>query len=225
MKVTIKDVAKEANVAVSTVSRVLSNSGKISEKTKEKVWAAVKKLNYVPNDMARSFATKRTKILAVIMPQWVSDSFYHPFFLQIFKGISNCAKDRGYFIMYAFKENDDTWINRFIQSNFVEGILLFHEEDEKITIKFLKDMDYPFVSVSLPENMEEALYIYEEDEKSIHEANGKYLGQYAAKIMMEKLEDKNPGEKYYIINTKLIEKESLLEKMNSMVLYNRNIKE
>ncbi|MDY4734879.1 LacI family DNA-binding transcriptional regulator, partial [Terrisporobacter sp.] len=45
MKVTIKDVAKEANVAVSTVSRVLSNSGKISEKTKEKVWAAVKKLN------------------------------------------------------------------------------------------------------------------------------------------------------------------------------------
>ena len=47
MKVTIKDVAKEANVAVSTVSRVLSNSGKISEKTKEKVWAAVKKLNYV----------------------------------------------------------------------------------------------------------------------------------------------------------------------------------
>ena len=108
MKVTIKDVAKEANVAVSTVSRVLSNSGKISEKTKEKVWAVVKKLNYVPNDMARSFATKRTKILAVIMPQWVSDSFYHPFFLQIFKGISNCAKDRGFFIMYAFKENDDT---------------------------------------------------------------------------------------------------------------------
>ena len=43
--------------------------------------------------------------------------------------------------------------------------------------------------------------------------------------MMDKLEDKNPGEKYYIINTKLIEKESLLEKMNSMVLYNRNIKE
>ena len=61
MKVTIKDVAKEANVAVSTVSRVLSNSGKISEKTKEKVWAAVKKLNYVPNDMARSYYWRRGK--------------------------------------------------------------------------------------------------------------------------------------------------------------------
>ena len=42
---------------------------------------------------------------------------------------------------------------------------------------------------------------------------------------MDKLESKNLGEKYYIINTKLIEKEPLLEKMKSMVLYNRNIKE
>ena len=131
MKVTIKDVAKEANVAVSTVSRVLSNSDKISDKTKKKVLDAVKKLNYIPNEMARSLATKRTNILAVIIPQWICDSFYHPFFLQVFRGISNCAKNRGYFIMYGFKEeDDDTWINRFIQSNFVEGILLFHEPPE-----------------------------------------------------------------------------------------------
>ena len=226
MKVTIKDVAKEANVAVSTVSRVLSNSDKISDKTKKKVLDAVKKLNYIPNEMARSLATKRTNILAVIIPQWICDSFYHPFFLQVFRGISNCAKDRGYFIMYGFKEeDDDTWINRFIQSNFVEGILLFHEENDKITIKYLKDIGFPFVSVSLPDNMENALNFKEENEKFIHEANGKYLGSYISKIIMDKLESKNPGEKYYIINTKLKEKEPLLEKMKSMVLYNRNIKE
>lgn len=226
MKVTIKDVAKEANVAVSTVSRVLSNSDKISDKTKKKVLDAVKKLNYIPNEMARSLATKRTNILAVIIPQWICDSFYHPFFLQVFRGISNCAKDRGYFIMYGFKEDDDdTWINRFIQSNFVEGILLFHEENDKIIIKYLKDIGFPFVSVSLPDNMENALNFKEENEKFIHEANGKYLGSYISKIIMDKLESKNPGEKYYIINTKLIEKEPLLEKMKSMVLYNRNIKE
>ena len=226
MKVTIKDVAKESNVAVSTVSRVLSNSDKISDKTNKKVLDAVKKLNYIPNELARSLATKRTNILAVIITQWICDSFYHPFFLQVFRGISNCAKDRGYFIMYGFKEeDDDTWINRFIQSNFVEGILLFHEENDKITIKYLKDIGFPFVSVSLPDNMENALNFKEENEKFIHEANGKYLGSYISKIIMDKLESKNPGEKYYIINTKLIEKEPLLEKMKSMVLYNRNIKE
>ena len=223
MKVTIKDVAKEANVAVSTVSRVLSNSEKISEKTKKKVWDAVKKLNYIPNEMARGLATKKTNILAIIVPQWICDSFYHPFFLQVFRGISNCAKERGYFIMYGFREDDDTWINRFIQSNFVEGILLFHEED-KITIQYLKDIGFPFVSVNLPDNIDEALTFKDKDEKFIHELNGKYLGQYIAKIMMDKLEDKNQDEKYYIINTKLIEKESLFEKMKGMVLYNRDIK-
>ena len=223
MKITIKDVAKEANVATSTVSRVLSDSNKISEKTKKKVWDAVNKLNYVPNEMARGLASKKTNILAVVIPQWICDTFYHPFFLQVFRGISNCAKDRDYFIMYAFKENDDTWINRFIQSNFVEGILLFHEEEDKITTQFLKDIEFPFISVSLPENLEDALFFENDEGKFIHEANGKYLGQYVAKKMMDKLESKEPGEKYYIINTKLIEKESLVDKMKSKVLYNRNI--
>lgn len=223
MKVTIKDVAREANVAASTVSRVLSDSNKISEKTKKKVWDAVNKLNYVPNEMARGLASKKTNILAVVIPQWICDSLYHPFFLQVFRGISNCAKDRDYFIMYAFKENDDTWINRFIQSNFVEGILLFHKEEDKITTQFLKDIEFPFVSVSLPENLENALFFENDEGKFIHEANGKYLGQYVAKTMMDKLESKEPGEKYHIINTKLIEKESLLDKMKSKVLYNRNI--
>lgn len=223
MKVTIKDVAKEADVAVSTVSRVLSNSTKISEKTKVKVWDAVKKLNYAPNEMARGLASKRTNILAVIMPQWICDSFYHPFFIQVFRGISNCAKDRGYFIMYAFKEDDDTWINRFINSNFVEGILLFHEEEDKITTQFLKDTKFPFVSVSLPKNLEEALFFEGDEEKFIHEANGKYLGQYVTKIMMDKLESKDSCEKYYMINTKLIIKESLGDKMQSKVLYNRSV--
>lgn len=223
MKVTIKDVAKEANVAVSTVSRVLSDSSKISEKTKTKVWNAVKKLNYVPNEMARSLASKKTNILAVIMPQSICDSFYHPFFFQVFSGISNYAKDKGYFIMYAFEEGDDTWINRFIKSNFVEGILLFHDEKDKITTQFLKDIEFPFVSISLPKNLEDALLFEGDDEKSMHEANGRYLGQYVAKIMMDKLESKDPEEKYYIINTKLITKESLIDKIKGKVLYNRNV--
>lgn len=222
MKVTIKDVAKEANVATSTVSRVLSGSNKISESTKKKVLDAVNKLNYVPNEMARGLASKKTNILAVIMPQRICESFYHPFFVQIFRGISNCVKDRNYFVMYAFKEDDDTWIDRFIKSNFVEGILLFHEEEDKITTQFLKNVEFPFVSVSLPKNLENALLFENDEGKFIHEANGKYLGQYVAKTMIDKLENKKSDKKYHIINTKLIEKESLIDKMKGKVLYNRN---
>ena len=62
MKVTIKDVAKEANVATSTVSRVLSNKGKISDKTKKRVYDAIKKLDYTPNIVARGLAKNSTNM-------------------------------------------------------------------------------------------------------------------------------------------------------------------
>ena len=52
MRVTIKDVAREAKVATSTVSRVLANSSKISEETKKRVNEAIKKLNYTPSVVA-----------------------------------------------------------------------------------------------------------------------------------------------------------------------------
>ena len=88
MKVTIKDVAREANVATSTVSRVLSNSHKISDKTKEKVNEAIKKLNYTPNIIARGLANNRTRILAVILPKEAEDIFSNPYFVQAMKGIT-----------------------------------------------------------------------------------------------------------------------------------------
>ena len=81
MKITIKDVAKEANVATSTVSRVLANSDKISDKTKERVNAAIKKLNYTPNIIARGLANNKTRILAVILPKEAENIFANPFFI------------------------------------------------------------------------------------------------------------------------------------------------
>ncbi|MCG4651120.1 LacI family transcriptional regulator, partial [Bifidobacterium longum] len=60
MQVTIKDVAREANVAPSTVSRVIANSPRISQKTKERVRQAMEELGYYPNVHARSLANRTT---------------------------------------------------------------------------------------------------------------------------------------------------------------------
>ena len=73
MKVTIKEVAKEANVSTSTVSRVISDSPQISEKTKEKVREVIKNLNYKPNAIARSLANKKTRIIGVVLPSEAQD--------------------------------------------------------------------------------------------------------------------------------------------------------
>ena len=88
MNVTIKDVAREANVSTSTVSRVISNSDKISDKTKKRVNEVIKKLNYTPNIIARGLVKNRTGILAVVLPTEAEDIFSNPFFIQAMKGIS-----------------------------------------------------------------------------------------------------------------------------------------
>ena len=142
MKVTIKDVAKEANVATSTVSRVLSNSPRISEETKKKVNEAIKKLNYTPNVVARGLANNRTRILAVVLPDGAEKMFSNPFFAQALKGISVCAQKENYYIMYGFKDecSSDGWIKQFTESNLVDGLCLFNAKDNDEDIEYLKKL-------------------------------------------------------------------------------------
>jgi DNA-binding LacI/PurR family transcriptional regulator len=94
MSATIKDVAKAANVSPSTVSRVIADHPKISDETKKRVLAAMKKLNYHPNAIARSLANKSTKTLGLLLPNTDEDLFNNPFFTQAMRGISIYAQKK-----------------------------------------------------------------------------------------------------------------------------------
>ena len=86
MKITIKEVAEQANVSPSTVSRVLSNSSQISEKTKERVREVIRELNYKPNAFARSLANKKSRILGVVLPSEAQDLLLYCLLEQQFRG-------------------------------------------------------------------------------------------------------------------------------------------
>ncbi|MCR1952951.1 MULTISPECIES: LacI family DNA-binding transcriptional regulator [unclassified Clostridium] len=172
MKVTIKDVAREANVATSTVSRVLSNSHKISDKTKEKVNEAIRKLNYTPNIIARGLANNRTRILAVILPKEAEDIFSNPFFVQAMKGISIYAQKENYYIMYAFKQegkDDKEWFRKFIDSNLVDGICLLNSKENDDTIKYLNDIEFPFVVIGRPDEVKNVLWVDNDNVKAMYD--------------------------------------------------------
>ena len=64
----IQEVAKKAGVGVGTVSRVINDSGYVSEKTRRKVEEVIEELNYKPNELARNLFRNRTNIVAVITP-------------------------------------------------------------------------------------------------------------------------------------------------------------
>ncbi|NDI97860.1 LacI family transcriptional regulator [Flavobacterium sp. LaA7.5] len=90
-KATLKQIAKELNVSVSTVSKALSNSPEISEPTKIRVQEFAKLKNYKPNNIAVNLKSKRTKTIGVIIP-----NILNPFFAKVFSGIEKAANDRGY---------------------------------------------------------------------------------------------------------------------------------
>ncbi|WP_297422460.1 LacI family DNA-binding transcriptional regulator [Clostridium sp.] len=162
MKVTIKEVAKEANVSPSTVSRVISDSSQISEETKEKVREAIKRLKYKPNAIARSLANKKSRILGVVVPNEAQDLITNTFFIQAMKGMSRYAQNKKYYITYAFSEDEKTeleYMNNFITSNLVDGICLLRARSDDKSIKFLKEMKFPFVVIGRPEETEDLLWV------------------------------------------------------------------
>ncbi|MFA5719548.1 MAG: LacI family DNA-binding transcriptional regulator [Acholeplasmataceae bacterium] len=119
---TIKDVAKAANVSVATVSRVINNKGYVNEETRRLVEQAIKKLNYVPNQLARSLYNKQSKLISVFVPH-VSTQFYS----DLLDGIENKAMQLGYKIMLCnTQDNRDREADyiQFVGQYNIDGIIV-----------------------------------------------------------------------------------------------------
>ena len=90
-KVTLKQISRELDVSISTVSKALRNSKEISQDTREKVQAFAKLYNYRPNNIALSLKNRKTNTIGVIIPEIV-----HHFFSKVIRGIELVANSRGY---------------------------------------------------------------------------------------------------------------------------------
>lgn len=93
-RVTITDVANAAGVSTMTVSRVLNNRADVSPSTRAKVQAAIDRLNYRPNALARSLTTSRTLAMGLVLPD-----ITNPFFPGVARGVEDTAAERGYALM------------------------------------------------------------------------------------------------------------------------------
>jgi LacI family transcriptional regulator len=119
---TIVEVAKRARVSIATVSNVIRGTRKVSPALEERVRAAIRDLDYYPNEIARSLKVKQTRMLGMIVPD-----ITNPFFPEIIRGAEDTAFERGYFLVTA---NTDEQIGRerriiaALRSYRVDGILL-----------------------------------------------------------------------------------------------------
>jgi LacI family transcriptional regulator len=90
-KLTLKSIARELGVSISTVSKSLKDNPEISEDTREKIKAFAKLYNYKPNNIALSLKNRKTKTIGVIIPEIV-----HYFFTTVISGIEEVANVLGY---------------------------------------------------------------------------------------------------------------------------------
>lgn len=130
------DIARRAGVAPITVSRVINNSGYVSQSTRERVEAAVKELGYVPNTIARGLRSKRTHTLALI----VTD-ITNPYFTSMARGVEDVAGSYDYTVIYCntdeSESKEEKYANMLAQRR-VDGVLLVPSCGNSKTIKFLE---------------------------------------------------------------------------------------
>lgn len=155
MGVTIEDVAKAAGVSKATVSRVLNNSPLISPETTEKVKKAMRKLEYFPNHIARSFANQNTYTIALIVDIDNSKAFANPFFYQVQYGIEKVLCSRGYYLMIAnvnAMDDHETLLNKLVFEKRVDGIIFPASLLQKSLVKKMEEQSFPFVVIGEPED-------------------------------------------------------------------------
>lgn len=153
MAITIKDVAKLANVDPSTVSRVISNNSRISESTKVRVREAMDKLGYHPNFHARSLANKSTQSIGLVMPDSTDVVFQNPFFPEVIRGISKVAHEINYALHMSTggtpKEIFEG-VERMVLSGRVDGIILLYSRKNDKVMNYLCEKEIPFTLIGKP---------------------------------------------------------------------------
>ncbi len=121
-KVTLKQIARELDVSISTVSKALRDSKEISEDTRQKVQAFAKLYNYKPNLIALSLKNRKTKTIGIIIPEIV-----HHFFATVISGIEQEANESGYSIIICLSDEsfDKEVINMEMLANgSIDGFIL-----------------------------------------------------------------------------------------------------
>ena len=121
--VTIKDVAKKANVSITTVSRVLNNNDYfVSEQTKEHVLKVIDELNYRPNALARGLHSSSTKTIGLII-----QDIKNPYYPKIVEGVENRAQSSGYSLILANTQRNQEKISQYLKIMWekrVDGLIM-----------------------------------------------------------------------------------------------------
>lgn len=155
MPVTIYDVAKAAGVSTATVSKVLSGTPYVSDKTRARVLSVVETMHYVPNVAARSLAQARTNIIGVVISYDPEFLFSDPHLLQIIHGADEIATEHNYALLLSTARSSDDPLSayrRLLGQHYMDGALVEGSLGTE-GYSLLQERGYPVVAVGYSEEI------------------------------------------------------------------------
>jgi len=146
--VTLADVARRAGVSASTVSYVLSGKRTISEETRRNVRSAIEALGYHPNAGARALASRRSNIIALMVP--LRSGMYVPVIMEIAMAVTTTAREYGLDVLLLTRDEGTAGVRRIAGSGLADGLILMDVELDDDRIPVLHEIDPPAVLIGLP---------------------------------------------------------------------------
>jgi LacI family transcriptional regulator, sucrose operon repressor len=143
--ITIKEVAKRANVSSATVSRMLNESGYVSEEARERILKVIEQTGYVPSENAKSLRTKKTKVIGVILPKLGSETTS-----RMVNGLDRVLAAEGYQLLLAntnLNAGKEIEFLKLLKSRDVEGIVLSATNTNDLLLEEIQKLNIPFVVV------------------------------------------------------------------------------
>lgn len=166
---TMLDVARRANVSLSTVSYALNGTRPISEKTREHIFAVMDELGYRPNILARGLASKRSKIIALLFP--TPERGLGTTELEFVTSAADIARELGYtLILWPSDLRDIGELRKFTQQGLVDGVILMEVRLNDERINLLRRIDFPFSMIGRCEDLTSLSYTDVDFEQTSHDA-------------------------------------------------------
>lgn len=141
----IQDVAKLADVSISTVSRVLNSSAHVNPEVAARVRAAIETLHYQPSHAARTLQTNRSRIIGLL----ISD-IENPFFTTLIRGVEDVAQQHGYSVILCNSDEDLRKERQYIEvlcAERVAGAIVVSANERQRDIKLFGEQNIPIVAV------------------------------------------------------------------------------
>jgi len=184
----IKDVAKRAQVATSTVSKVLNNYPNVSEETKKKVNEAIKELGFVPNAVAAALSSKQSGRVAIIVNQTGSLAI-NEVDIQYISGAISEARELGLDVITIFdsmiKDKSLDEVITYLKSQNIQGIVIFGiSRDNELLLKLVSRQEFKTVLIDAPLINASTSCVWVDQEKAQYDVVSELLKQNGAKKLL-----------------------------------------